>query len=60
MLINHPFDILAINETKLDSTISDSEIYINEYIVIRKDRNRNGGESPFLSKILYLILKGTI
>jgi exonuclease III len=43
ILINHPFDILAINETKLDSTISDSKIYINGYIFIRKDRNRNGG-----------------
>jgi exonuclease III len=50
MLINHPFDILAINETKLDSTISDSEIYINEYIVIRKDRNRNGGGVAFFIK----------
>ncbi len=43
MLTNYPFDILAINETKLDSSISDSEIYINGYIIIRKDRNRNGG-----------------
>jgi hypothetical protein len=46
----HPFDILAINETKLDSTISDSEIYINEYAVIRKDRNRNGGGVAFFIK----------
>ena len=46
----HPFDILAINETKLDSTISDSEIYINEYTVIRKDRNRNGGGIAFFIK----------
>jgi hypothetical protein len=42
-LTNYPFDILAINETKLDSSISDSEIYINGYTIIRKDRNRNGG-----------------
>jgi hypothetical protein len=40
---NYPFDILAINETKLDSSISDSEIYIKGYTFIRKDRNRNGG-----------------
>ena len=37
MLTNYPFDILAINETKLDSSISDSEIYINGYTIIRKD-----------------------
>jgi hypothetical protein len=43
MLTNYPFYILAINETKLDSSISDSEIYINGYTIIRKDRNRNGG-----------------
>ena len=43
MLIGQLFDILAINETKLDSSISDSEIYINNYTVLRFDRNRIGG-----------------
>ena len=43
MLTKYPFDILAINETKLDSSILDSEINIDGCIIIRKDRNRNGG-----------------
>ena len=42
MLTKYPFDILAINETKLDYSILDSEIDINGYTIIRKDRNRNG------------------
>jgi hypothetical protein len=37
-------DILAINETRLDSTIADKDISIIGYNVVRKDRNRHGGE----------------
>ena len=39
-------DILAINETKLDPTIRDEEVYVPNYDLIRKDRHtnrRNGG-----------------
>ena len=43
MLSNHVFDILAINESKIDPSIPDSEINIPSYKSIRKDRNRNGG-----------------
>ncbi len=62
MLTNYPFDILAINETKLDSSISDSEIYINGYTIIRKDRNRNGGGIAIYIKnnTVYPILKELI
>ena len=42
-LANSLFDILAINESKLDDLIPDSEIYIFGYNIIRKDRNRNRG-----------------
>ena len=43
---NQKLDIIAINETKLDNTIHDNEIYLPEYDVARKDRStidRNGG-----------------
>ena len=30
--------MLAINESKLDDTISDTEVFIPGYIIIRKDR----------------------
>ena len=43
LLENSPIDILAINESKIDDTVSDDEIHINGYNIIRNDRNRNGG-----------------
>ena len=42
-LSDNPFDILAINESKIDSSIRDFEIHINNYSIIRLDRNRFGG-----------------
>ena len=36
-------DILAINETRLDSSIQNGEISIPGYTLERKDRNRSGG-----------------
>ena len=38
-----PFDILTLNETRLDNSISDSEVKIPAYDIVRRDRNRNGG-----------------
>ena len=38
-----PFDILTLNETRLDNCISDSEVKIPGYDIVRRDRNRNGG-----------------
>ena len=40
---NQTFDILALNETRLDNTISDSLINLPGYNLIRLDRNRSGG-----------------
>ena len=42
MLFDRPIDILAINESKLDDTISDNEIHISGYESIRSDRSTNG------------------
>ena len=42
----HPIfhlDILAINESKIDNQISNDEIHIHGFNIIRKDRNRFGG-----------------
>ena len=50
-------DILAINESKLDNSISDNEIAgyrgIAGYTVCRKDRNRFGGGWSYISVIIY-------
>ena len=35
--------LLALNETKLDDSIYDKEISIEDYVLVRKDRNRHGG-----------------
>ena len=39
ILMSSPLDVLAINESKLDHNITDGEIHIPGYIIIRKDRN---------------------
>ena len=39
---NHKMSaILGITESKLDSSFTDTEININDYRIIRNDRNRN-------------------
>jgi hypothetical protein len=35
-------DIVSINETKLDSSINDNEVYTSGYEIVRKDRKING------------------
>ena len=42
-LHNNAIHILVLNETLLDDSISDNELHIRDYNLIRKDRNRNGG-----------------
>ena len=43
LLTDLNIDILCLNETKLDSTICDSQLLINGYTFIRRDRTRHGG-----------------
>ena len=45
--------VLAVTETWLDESVTDSEIELNGYIVHRKDRNRKGGG-------VYLYIKSDI
>ena len=42
ILSNKALDILAINESKIDNQISNDEIHIHGFNIIRKDRNRFG------------------
>ena len=57
-------DILAVNETGLDDTISSGEVTVPGYALEKNDRNRDGrGVSRFISGILsimnvYLISSG--
>ena len=42
LLCDQEIDILALNETRLDCSISDELLAIDGYDIIRADRNRNG------------------
>ena len=43
LLTTKKIDVLAINETRLDCTISDDLVSIPNYDIICFDRHRNGG-----------------
>ena len=43
LLESKSIDILLTNESKIDDTVLDNQIYISGYNIIRNDRNRNGG-----------------
>ena len=43
LLADNPFDILSINESKIDWSVSDSEVFIHNYTLFRSDRTRQGG-----------------
>ena len=42
------FDLFALNETRLDSSISDGLVNISGYDIIRKDRSRRGEVCVYL------------
>ena len=54
------FDILAINETRLDHSISDDLVGTSNYDIIRNDRNRNGGGVYVRNSISYRNLSHTV
>ena len=37
------FDVISVNETWCDNTVSDSEIELPGFTLLRRDRCRNGG-----------------
>ena len=43
ILCKNNIHVFALNETRLDGSIQDTEIKISHYNLIRKDRNRQGG-----------------
>ena len=53
LLADCPVDVLSINETKLDNSIQDCEVYIPGYEIVHRDRNRNGGGVCFYMGRLY-------
>ena len=43
LIFNKQLDIFGLNETRLDCTISNNELQITGYCLIRNDRSRRGG-----------------
>lgn len=43
LLASYSIDVLSLSETKLDISISNSEIHIPGFDIVRRDRNRHGG-----------------
>ena len=43
ILADQYFDVLALNETRLDKNISNQDMFIQNYDLIRADRSRSGG-----------------
>ena len=43
LLEKKDLDVLALNETRLDNTLTDDSFFIHNYDLIRTDRNRQGG-----------------
>ena len=48
LLRRQPFDIICVNETRLDRIIRDEEVEITSYEIVRLDRNRNGRALQFI------------
>ena len=53
LLAHNEIYILSINETKLNETISQYEVNISGYDIIRCDRITNGGEGVCFYVLLY-------
>ena len=41
LLADAPVDVLSINETRLDDSVKDSDVYIPGYEIISRDRETN-------------------
>ena len=42
-LAQQNIDFITLSETRRDNNISDEQVRLDNYDLIRKDRNRNGG-----------------
>ena len=53
------FDIITLNETRLDCSVLNGEIEIPGYDIVRRDRNRSGGGAAMYirSHIPYIVRK---
>jgi hypothetical protein len=51
LLSTYEFDIISVNETWVNATVADGELYINGYELFRKDRvSRSGGVALYVKE----------
>ena len=50
MLNKNQVDIIGLKPTRLNETIKDPEIHLDEYQSVRNDRNKDGGRVAFCVK----------
>ena len=55
LLATSPIDVLAINETWLNSTISDHDVYIPGYDIIRRDRAFNSADGKTYGGVCFYV-----
>lgn len=48
--------IVCFSETWLDASISDTENEIENYVVLRKDRNQKGAEYVFILGLIFVLI----
>ena len=51
-LSKRDLDILALNETRLDDTLTDCSLFVNNYDLVRTDRHRHGDGVCYISEII--------
>ena len=58
---HRPDIIICINETKIDDKIHDSDIEVDNYMLVRKDRNSDGsGVAIYILKDLEFVLRDNL
>jgi len=59
--IPQALDVLALNEIRLDQTLTDSQITIDGYTVVRRDRSRpSGGVALYIRSTIDLLIRNDL
>ena len=55
MLADNPIDILALNETWLDTSIRDNDVFISGYEIVRRDRSVRGADGKMYEGVSFYV-----
>ena len=55
MLADNPIDILALNETWLDTSTRDNDVFISGYEIVRRDRSVHGADGKMYGGISFYV-----